>query len=85
MFVRTGMSAVYIVVVSLHYKRRVDNPTENAVKCIGALLTRKEEAKGAVEARAGGQVVQFRNLKSQRQFDNELRGLSAVEAEERLL
>eukprot|EP00965_Chrysotila_dentata_P032706 1089812-Pleurochrysis_carterae.AAC.1 len=79
------MSAVYIVVASLHYKKRVENPTKNAVKRLGALLTRKGGAKGAVGARADGLVVQFRNLINQPRFDDELRRLSAVKADEKLL
>eukprot|EP00965_Chrysotila_dentata_P158465 5234316-Pleurochrysis_carterae.AAC.1 len=52
---------------------------------LGALLARKEGAKGAAGARAGGLVVQFRNPVNQRRFDNDLQAVSAAKAEMRLL
>eukprot|EP00965_Chrysotila_dentata_P031789 1060213-Pleurochrysis_carterae.AAC.1 len=82
---RTGLSAVYIVLASLHHFKRLANPSDNAVKRLGALLTRKGGAKGAVGARAGELVVQLRGLINQRGFDDDLKYLSTAEAAQRLL
>eukprot|EP00965_Chrysotila_dentata_P215532 6188828-Pleurochrysis_carterae.AAC.1 len=62
---RIGFVAVYIVLASLYSSKRAVNPSDTTVKRLGALLTLKGGAKGAVGARAGGLsglVVQLRNL-----------------------
>eukprot|EP00965_Chrysotila_dentata_P113503 3750921-Pleurochrysis_carterae.AAC.1 len=38
---KTGIAAVYLVIGSLHFGKRVRNPTENAVKRLSVVLTRK--------------------------------------------
>eukprot|EP00965_Chrysotila_dentata_P165033 5448999-Pleurochrysis_carterae.AAC.1 len=44
----TEFSAVYIVLASLHLSKRMASPSDNAVKHLEALLTRKGGAKGAL-------------------------------------
>eukprot|EP00965_Chrysotila_dentata_P036795 1224187-Pleurochrysis_carterae.AAC.1 len=85
LFSRTGLAAVYIVLASLRHSQRVANSSDNTVKRLGVLLTRKGGGKGAVGTRAGGLVVQLRSLINQRRFNDDLKYLSAAEAEERLL
>eukprot|EP00965_Chrysotila_dentata_P182815 6036990-Pleurochrysis_carterae.AAC.1 len=81
----TGLSAVYIVLASLHFKQRVQAPSTNALKRLAHSVTRKEGGKGSVEKRAGGLLQAFCLFINQRRYDPEMSQLSAAEAKQQQL
>eukprot|EP00965_Chrysotila_dentata_P009595 311842-Pleurochrysis_carterae.AAC.1 len=78
----SGLSAVYILLASHHFKVRVAAPCKDWLRRFSNIMTRKTVGKGAAGKRAGRLVESFCNAVNQHKYSADVASLTAVQAEQ---